>query len=546
MADEELTEEDRKALRGSKFAPLPSTSRRSLQPSEDGIALLVNYPLAHPGGPLTTNKAAALAKFLERKLQEPGGLDSINPALVEQAMGGCFIVTDEENFLYGFCQLWIRLVLILSDDGSVSERESNDGPGVSKKTQRHGRGKFQANVSKGLDAHVPDLLQSQSAASNHGCLPLLKKRRSGGSRSRAVRKRTPRFPVSYLYDRHKEGLKSELDANDDEVAHVAVLALARASQRGVSPQLSQTPNRRSELTRFSVVHHGERMHGESGRRSSMLVGIAPDEDGLEGSLGSREAENADFEGLDASSARERAEAGVTNFKIERPSPQGSRKRGRQLFFDESTALEALYTLADVSMQLAPAATVESESSAQNKEEKFISNAIEKSKGAEAVSANHQKDAMSSLKEGDDDAFLRVGESLESVHNQNSVTDFGIVGARCLSSQDSVHGSVAQPDSTNSWKLEPNAAVDASNPKANDACGLGELQIPSELISSCVATLFMIQTCTERQYPPADVAQILDSTVKSMQPCCTQNVPIYSEIQMCMGLIKNQILALIPS
>ncbi|KAK9161504.1 hypothetical protein Syun_007845 [Stephania yunnanensis] len=154
--------------------------------------------------------------------------------------------------------------------------------------------------------------------------------------------------------------------------------------------------------------------------------------------------------------------------------------------------------------------------------------------------------MSSLKEGDDDAFLRVGESLESVHNQNSVTDFGIVGARCLSSQDSVHGSVAQPDSTNSWKLEQNAAVDASNPKANDACGLGELQIPSELISSCVATLFMIQTCTERQYPPADVAQILDSTVKSMQPCCTQNVPIYSEIQMCMGLIKNQILALIPS
>ncbi|KAK9161497.1 hypothetical protein Syun_007838 [Stephania yunnanensis] len=992
-------------------------------------------------------------------------------------------------------------------DGSESERESNDGPGVSKKTQRHARGKFRANVSKGLDVNVPDLLQSQSAASNHGCLPLLKKRRSGGSRPRAVGKRTPRFPVSYLYDRHKEGLKSELDANDDEVAHEAVLALARASQRGVSPQLSQTPNRRSELTRFSVVHHGERMHGESGRRSSKLVGIAPDEDGLEGSLGSREAENADFvrdtsymmdtedvgttevqqkektsrrrkhdfqninndhlddvreacsgteEGLDASSARERAEGEVTNFKIERPSPQGSRKRGRQLFFDESTALEALYTLADVSMQLAPAATVESgtKSSAQYKEEKIISNAIEKSKGAEAVSANQQKDgtklqrsrekghhlvsrvvvpavrsnkvgkdsaldfgavsdakqqqirkrkrkslsskisesealdsshvneprnpealaeegkksagklkrggqvaslprqgksvkptersspasdsvnigggsaaiqfsradrvslptrvrsrrkmdlqkaliskelkstdsvgndppysfhvrtlalkflreekeklelyresvrtqytelranirvglpgdlaqplsvgqrviachpktrelhdgsvltvdrskcrvqfdrpelgvefvmdmdcmplnplenmpealrrqsfvanklhenfnepqangqlkdwktgvyskgapsenlengdsmphvsspmypmstllrqakgdtinavslakaaageivnaqkaaysqpctlaqiqareadiralseltraldkkealllelkhlndevlenqkdgdnslkdsesfkkqyamvssallylrernkyqgssapswlkpianstspaaplssfdqsgilsqepasrvveilknsrlkahtmvdaavqAMSSLKE-DDDAFLKVGESLESVNNQNGVTDSGIVAARCLSSQDSVHGSMAQPDSTNSWTLEPNAAVDASNPKANDACGLGELQIPSELISSCVATLFMIQTCTERQYPPADVAQILDSTVKSMQPCCTQNVPIYSEIQMCMGLIKNQILALIPS
>ncbi|KAK9161501.1 hypothetical protein Syun_007842 [Stephania yunnanensis] len=382
MADEELTEEDRKALRGSKFAPLPSTSRRSQQPSEDEIALLVNYPLAHPGGPLTTNKAAALAKFLERKLQEPSGLDSINPDLVDQAMDGCFIVTDEENFLYGFCQLWIRTLVSLRQ---MSLQVADNG--------LWGKG----------------LLVS---------------------------------PISYLYDRHEEGLKSELDANDDEVAHEAVLALAWAAQRGVSPLLSQTPNRRSELTRFSVVHHGERMHGESGRRSSKLVGIAPDEDGLEGGLGSREAENADFvrdtsymmdtedvgttevqqkektsrrrkhdfqninndhlddvreacsgteEGLDASTARERAEAGVTNFKIERPSPQGSRKRVRQLFIDESTALEALYTLADVSMQLAPAATVESESSAQYKGEKIISNAIEKSKGAEAVSANYQKD-----------------------------------------------------------------------------------------------------------------------------------------------------------
>ncbi|KAI3713616.1 hypothetical protein L1987_72199 [Smallanthus sonchifolius] len=72
-----LTEDERKALRGSKFAPLPSaapTASRS-QPR-----------LAHPGGPLKTNKAAALAKFLERKLQEPTGLSSINPKLVELAV----------------------------------------------------------------------------------------------------------------------------------------------------------------------------------------------------------------------------------------------------------------------------------------------------------------------------------------------------------------------------------------------------------------------------------------------------------------------------
>ncbi|CAA7061887.1 unnamed protein product [Microthlaspi erraticum] len=76
-AVDELTEDEKKALRGSKFAPLTSlpSSSRSQPPR-----------LAHPGGPLKTNKAAALAKFLERKLQDPNGLSSIDPNLVELAV----------------------------------------------------------------------------------------------------------------------------------------------------------------------------------------------------------------------------------------------------------------------------------------------------------------------------------------------------------------------------------------------------------------------------------------------------------------------------
>ncbi|XP_018675875.2 nucleolar protein 56 isoform X1 [Musa acuminata AAA Group] len=72
-----LAEDERRALRASKFAPLPlppSSSSRS-QPR-----------LAHPSGPMTTNKAAALAKFLERKLQHPDGLNSLDPNLVELAV----------------------------------------------------------------------------------------------------------------------------------------------------------------------------------------------------------------------------------------------------------------------------------------------------------------------------------------------------------------------------------------------------------------------------------------------------------------------------
>ncbi|CAN8260365.1 unnamed protein product [Cochlearia groenlandica] len=72
------------------------------------------------------------------------------------------------------------------------------------------------------------------------------------------------------------------------------------------------------------------------------------------------------------------------------------------------------------------------------------------------------------------------------------------------------------------------------------------QMPLEMITSCVATWLMIQMCTERQYPPADVAQLIDTAFTSLQPRCTQNLPIYREIQTCMRQIKTQILSLVPS
>lgn len=74
-----LSEEERRALRISRFhaqpPPTPSSSSHEPRPR-----------LAHPGGPLATNKAAALAKFLKRKLNEPGGAASLDPALVERAV----------------------------------------------------------------------------------------------------------------------------------------------------------------------------------------------------------------------------------------------------------------------------------------------------------------------------------------------------------------------------------------------------------------------------------------------------------------------------
>ncbi|XP_010243547.1 PREDICTED: protein ALWAYS EARLY 3-like isoform X2 [Nelumbo nucifera] len=330
----------------------------------------------------------------------------------------------------------VGLIAMMTDhynvlEGSDSERESNDASEISRKPQKRGRGKVQTNVAKGLDGYFPDLLNCQSGGSSYGCLSLLKKKRSGGSRPHAVGKRTPRFPVLYSFGKDRErylssnkpGMKLDVDAYDDEVAHEVALALAEASQKGGSPHVSHTPNRTAESTGPSSVHNGERMHADSEMTSAKLTGAAMDEDGLEGSLGSREAENRDFakdsgylmdtegvgtveiqrkrkrfhgkkpkfeevetnhfddvreacsgteEGLTLSTAKGKVENEVTDAKIGRFSPQGPRKRSRQLFFgDENSALDALQTLADLSLMM-PSSTMESESSVQFKEEKRTS------------------------------------------------------------------------------------------------------------------------------------------------------------------------------
>ncbi|KAF9611680.1 hypothetical protein IFM89_034863 [Coptis chinensis] len=58
--------------------------------------------------------------------------------------------------------------------------------------------------------------------------------------------------------------------------------------------------------------------------------------------------------------------------------------------ERGSALDALCTLSDLSMKLAPTSAIESESSVQFKEEKTTSNVVEKSSRPEAMSGNHQR------------------------------------------------------------------------------------------------------------------------------------------------------------
>ncbi|PSS24589.1 Protein ALWAYS EARLY like isoform 2 [Actinidia chinensis var. chinensis] len=148
--------------------------------------------------------------------------------------------------------------------------------------------------------------------------------------------------------------------------------------------------------------------------------------------------------------------------------------------------------------------------------------------------------IASIKEGED-VFERIGEALDSLDKQKFTPDCG--PSVMKSAEQANGGAVQHPLFSTSETLQRGYA--SSQTLHNDSDRI-KAEIPSELIASCVATLLMIQVCAEGQYPPGDTAQIINSAVTSLHPCCPQNLPIYREIQMCMGRVKTQLLALVPT
>ncbi|KAF1880355.1 hypothetical protein Lal_00048992 [Lupinus albus] len=342
----------------------------------------------------------------------------------------------------------VGLIAMMTDHynvlvGSDSERESNDSPGSRKPLKRKIE-KVQLSVSK-------DSVQSQSIPSSDGCLSLLKKRRFDGIQPRAVGKRTPRVPVHYSCKKddrenyvspNKRSPGSTVVANDDEIAHVAALALAEAAQRGGSPQVSQTPQIRAEH-KSPHVQNLERMCQTLETACAKFHRASVDEEFLEGSMESRGAENGEYvrdssslmdmegkdsvvlqkgkmiyrkkervvnignhqlddggeacsgteEGLSFSSLKGKVDIEVNNAKLEQPSLKSKRKRSKKLFFgDEIPALDALQTLADVSLMM-PASMVESESSGQVKGDIVTVDKGDKSALPEAASTSHTRDKI---------------------------------------------------------------------------------------------------------------------------------------------------------
>ncbi|KAL2609387.1 hypothetical protein R1flu_027960 [Riccia fluitans] len=75
--------------------------------------------------------------------------------------------------------------------------------------------------------------------------------------------------------------------------------------------------------------------------------------------------------------------------------------------------------------------------------------------------------------------------------------------------------------------------------------VAEEEYLSDLMVNCVTTLMMVQTLTEGQFSPTEVAQALDNALESLRPRHAQNHQLLKEIELQLVHVKTQILTQIP-
>ncbi|XP_012069373.1 protein ALWAYS EARLY 3 isoform X2 [Jatropha curcas] len=174
----------------------------------------------------------------------------------------------------------------------------------------------------------------------------------------------------------------------------------------------------------------------------------------------------------------------------------------------------------------------------------VAEILESSRAKAQTMVDAAMQAMTSLKEGS--VVENIEEAIDFVNNQLQVNDLSSPAMRSSTTTNLVQSNLASQDQSSSCAANVGANYHAPDADSDHMSDQNATQIPTELITKCVATLLMIQKCTERQFPPSEVAEALDSAVTSLKPCCSQNLPIYADIQKYMGIIRNQILALIPT
>lgn len=96
--------------------------------------------------------------------------------------------------------------------------------------------------------------------------------------------------------------------------------------------------------------------------------------------------------------------------------------------------------------------------------------------------------MSIMKEGED-AFGRISEALACNGKAESAATFR---TSIISSSNTFRGSLPHQNPVASCTPQPKLACDASSVQPIGDSASNDLRVPSDLITSCVATLLMIQ------------------------------------------------------
>jgi len=103
--------------------------------------------------------------------------------------------------------------------------------------------------------------------------------------------------------------------------------------------------------------------------------------------------------------------------------------------------------------------------------------------------------MSSLK-NEGSSIENIEDAIDFVNNKLLADDSSVPAIRSPVPASSVQDSLASQDQLSSCVANPGAINHAPDAKWNNLSNENEVQIPSELISHCVATLLMIQVSTK--------------------------------------------------
>ena len=116
--------------------------------------------------------------------------------------------------------------------------------------------------------------------------------------------------------------------------------------------------------------------------------------------------------------------------------------------------------------------------------------------------------MSSLKK-EGSSIESIEDAIDFVNNKLLADDLSVPAIRSPVPASAVQDTLASQDQSSSCVANPGAINHAPDAKWNSSSNENEVQIPSELISHCVATLLMIQVSIKTSiYFPFFVQRIL--------------------------------------